>query len=241
VIQSRGLSYRHPGGALLRFPDVDVPQGAVLLLGGPSGSGKSTWLALAGALVRPAAGALLVAGQALHTLAPVAADAWRARAVGFLPQRLHLSPALTVAENLALAFWATGAVLDRTRIQRCLEALGIANLAHRKPGQLSGGQAQRAALARAVLQGPQVLLADEPTASLDDAAAADAVALLESTSRSQGATLVIATHDTRVAALLQPIVFGENGIQAMPIERMMLSKQEYFPGPDALACEGVGR
>lgn len=94
-----------------------------------------------------------------------------------------------------------------------LARLGVAKLAARLPAQLSGGQAQRVALARAVLLQPQVILADEPTASLDDAAAADAVGLLLATAQAQGATLVIATHDARVARLIPPLVDGQNGFQ----------------------------
>jgi putative ABC transport system ATP-binding protein len=121
-----------------------------------------------------------------------------------LPQKLHLSATLTVQQNLALVFWASGQPEYPARIHAALEALGVNDLAHRKPGQLSGGQAQRVALARAVLLKPQVILADEPTASLNDAAAADAVGLLLQTARAQGATLVIATHDARVSALIPP-------------------------------------
>lgn len=212
MICSQGLSYRYLQGPTLSFPDVDVAQGAVLLLNGPSGCGKSTWLALVAALVTPTTGTLTVAGQNLKGLDHVAADAWRARAIGFLPQKLHLSAALTVRQNLALAQWASGTGDKPAAITQALAALGITDLAGRKPAQLSGGQAQRAALARAVLLAPQVILVDEPTASLDDDAAADAVNLLLGTAQAQGATLVIATHDARVAALMPAnLVFSRVG------------------------------
>ena len=204
MIQTYNLGYTYPGGTSLSFPDVDIPQGTVLLLSGPSGCGKSTWLALVAALVAPTSGRLTVAGQKLDALKSVATDAWRARAIGFLPQRLHLSAALSVYQNLAMAQWAAGQPEDAKRIHAALHALGVQALAQRKPGHLSGGQAQRVALARAVLLQPQVLLVDEPTASLDDAAAADAVGLLLTTARAQNATLVIATHDARVARLVPP-------------------------------------
>ncbi len=213
MIATSQLSYRYPDGPTLVFPDVDVPQGAVLLLSGPSGSGKSTWLALAAALVAPTAGTLTVAGQDLNALKSVAADAWRAGAIGFLPQRLHLSAALSVYQNLAMAQWAAGQPEDAARVHAALQALGVQDLVLRKPGQLSGGQAQRVALARAVLLQPQVLLADEPTASLDDAAAADAVGLLLTTAKTHNATLVIATHDARVAALISPGSFSKISLQ----------------------------
>ena len=195
MIRTQGLAYAYAGGATLRFDDVTVPQGGVLLLKGPSGAGKSTWLALAAGLVAASHGQIEVAGQALTGAAP---DRWRARTIGFLPQKLHLSAALTVQDNLALAQWAAGQPEDAARIGQALAALGVAELARRKPAQLSGGQAQRVALARAVLLQPQVILADEPTASLDDAAAAQAAQLLAQVAGQQGATLVVASHDARL-------------------------------------------
>jgi putative ABC transport system ATP-binding protein len=214
VISTRQLAYQYPGGAELRFEDVEVAQGGVLLLRGASGSGKSTWLALAAGLLSPRGGDIAVAGQSLNALGRVASDAWRARTIGFLPQKLHLSAALTVHANLAIAQWAAGQAQDDARIREALTALGVQELAARKPAQLSGGQAQRVALARAVLLQPKVILADEPTASLDDDAARQAVELLQATAKQQGATLVIATHDSRVSANLdsqigfQPLFLG---------------------------------
>ncbi len=218
MISAQSLQYRYATGAPLEFPDVQVAQGAVLLVSGPSGCGKSTWLSLVAGLVRPTKGQLTVAGQAMEELTQVGADAWRARTVGFLPQKLHLSNALTVAQNLGLVYWAAGLALDAVHIARTLDELGVVELLARKPAQLSGGQAQRVALARAVLLQPQVLLADEPTASLDDDAAADAVRLLTDTARTHGATLVIATHDARVA--------HEIGLQRSNVVRVQLSKIE---------------
>lgn len=198
MIRTRSLRYAYAGGPDLSFRDVSVPQGGTLLLRGNSGTGKSTWLALAAGLLTPTAGEMVVAGQRLGDLSGAARDRWRSRQVGFLPQRLHLSQALTVAGNLGLAFYAAGLPEDGAAVQRALQALGVAELAHRRPAQLSGGQAQRVALARSVLMSPRVILADEPTASLDDVAAAGAVKLLRDAAARCDATLVIATHDRRV-------------------------------------------
>jgi putative ABC transport system ATP-binding protein len=214
VIRTQQLAYRYASGAELHFDDVEVPQGGVLLLRGASGSGKSTWLALAAALLAPGAGEITVAGQSVTALGKVAGDAWRARTIGFLPQKLHLSAALTVHGNLAMAQWAAGQAPDDARIREVLAALDVGELAARKPAQLSGGQAQRVALARAVLLQPKVILADEPTASLDDEAARQALALLQAAAQRHAATLVIATHDARVEAHLdsqigfQPLFVG---------------------------------
>ncbi len=202
MIVCRDLACQYPGGARLTFPDIAVPQGGVLLLRGRSGSGKSSWLALAAGLMAASEGEIEVAGQSLGALRPVQRDAWRARNVGFLPQKLHLSAALTVAGNLELVYFAAGLPPDALAIRAALQALGVGELAMRRPPQLSGGQVQRVALARAVLLQPRVLLADEPTASLDDVAAQDALALLQGTAQRCGATLVIATHDARVLRAL---------------------------------------
>ena len=220
MIRTRGLVYQYKKGPALAFADVDLPQGGVLLLAGASGSGKSTWLALVAALLQPTAGTLTVAGQILTDLQQMAADAWRASTVGFLPQKLHLSAALTVQQNLAMAQWAAGLVQDNARITAALQALDVAALAQRKPSQLSGGQAQRVALARAVLMAPRIILADEPTASLDDQSAADAVGLLQSTAHRHQATLVIATHDARVAALLQSGADGAAAVQCLRLQSL---------------------
>jgi putative ABC transport system ATP-binding protein len=202
VIRTRSLAFAYPGAPALRFPDADVPQGGTLLLQGRSGAGKSSWLALVAGLRTPSEGELTVAGQDLRALTGVARDHWRGRTIGFLPQKLHLSEALDVAANLSLAYFAAGLPADTARVRAALAALGVADLAHRRPSQLSGGQAQRVALARAVLLAPKVILADEPTASLDDEAAAAALALLREAAARCGATLVIATHDRRVREAL---------------------------------------
>lgn len=198
VIFTQALAFSYKGGPTLCFADIDVPQGAVLLLRGDSGTGKSTWLALSAGLLTPGSGSITVAGQHLNALGKVKSDAWRARTIGFLPQKLHLSAALTVYGNLAMAQWAAGQGENPAQITNALAALDVQTLAGRKPHQLSGGQAQRVALARAVLIKPKVILADEPTASLDDQAAAASLNLLRDTAAREGATLVIATHDARV-------------------------------------------
>jgi putative ABC transport system ATP-binding protein len=211
MIRTHQLGFRHPAGPELSFADVAVAQGGLLLLRGASGSGKSTWLALAAGLLTASSGQITVANQSMQTLGRLASDAWRAKNIGFLPQKLHLSAALTVYENLAMAQWAADQPQDDDTLRHALAALDVVHLAQRKPAQLSGGQAQRIALARAVLLLPKVLLADEPTASLDDDAAAAALTLLRQTAERTGATLVIATHDNRVAVFFS----GHGNLQTL--------------------------
>jgi putative ABC transport system ATP-binding protein len=234
MIFTHQLSYRYPKAtatkSLLNFPDVDIQQGDSLVLRGNSGSGKSTWLALLAGLLTPQQGELTVAGQRLNGLSNSARDAWRANNLGFLPQKLHLSEALTVAENLQLAYFAAGLPVQaaaKKHIEAALAALEVAAFSHRKPSTLSGGQAQRVALARAVLLSPKIILADEPTASLDDDAASAALSLLQASAARCNATLVIATHDFRVAAALKTaktLEFGKNSAEICIQPAYLLTK-----------------
>lgn len=198
MLAIKGLRHRYSGAPELSFPDVVAPQGAVVRIAGPSGSGKSTLLALLAGLLTVQAGQVEVAGADLAAMDGRARDAWRGAVLGFVPQRLHLSESLSVGQNLALPYIAAGVAVDTARIDTVLHRLGLDGLQVRRPSALSVGQAQRVALARAVLRHPRVLLADEPTAHLDDDTAQEALALLAELAAEQGATLVVATHDRRV-------------------------------------------
>jgi putative ABC transport system ATP-binding protein len=213
AIASQGLQFQYPQGRSLGFADVALPARGTLLVQGPSGAGKSTWLALIAGLLTPQCGSLAVLGQNLAAMRTAQRDAWRGRNLGFLPQRLHLSPLLSVAHNLRLVYFALGLPPDDAAIQQQLAQLGVADLARRMPAELSGGQAQRVALARALLLQPRLIVADEPTASLDDEAAEQSLHLLQSSAKAQGASLVLATHDARVQAFFQ----HEQGLQVLKI------------------------
>jgi len=206
VLDIRDLSITYAAGPTLRFPDLHVAQGGQVLLGGPSGSGKSTLLALLAGLLRPATGVLRVGSADLARLGSRQIDAWRGREIGFVPQRLHLSAGLSVAHNLELPWLAAGEPVERRRVGELVERLGLVGLAARRPHELSLGQAQRVALARALARRPRVLLADEPTAHLDDDAARGALALMADAAAAEGATLVVATHDRRVEAVLDEAI-----------------------------------
>jgi putative ABC transport system ATP-binding protein len=204
MLQISNLRYRYPNAsrAQLSVPAFSLAAGAHAIILGPSGCGKSTLLHLLAAILTPQEGELHVAGTDLKTLSPRAADAWRGSTVGFLPQKLALVPSLTVRENLLLPAYANGRTADRTRADALLDALGLADKAGAKPHQLSQGQQQRVAIARAMFNHPALLLADEPTANLDDIACAAVIRLLTAQASAGGASLVIATHDARVLAAL---------------------------------------
>jgi putative ABC transport system ATP-binding protein len=199
VLQLRGLTHRFRQGPALVFPDFDATAGERVLLGGPSGSGKSTLIALCAGLLTPQAGELQVAGLDLMRATPAARAAWRGASLGVVPQRLHLSASLSVSENLAMPFVSVGLPIDHQRVRSLLGALDLIALAQRRPHELSVGQAQRVALARALVRRPALLLVDEPTANLDDDAVAAVLASIDRCAGEAGATVLIATHDLRVA------------------------------------------
>lgn len=202
MIKASGVSMSWPSGERLGFPDVSLPTGQTLLLRGPSGSGKSTWLALVSGLLTPTEGELIVGEQPLWRLTQAQRDAWRSITIGFLPQGGRLSPALSVEDNLALVAFASGRMPNPEFQASLVRRLGLQRLMRQRPHELSGGQVLRVALARALWLQPSLILADEPTASLDDDHADEAMALLQEHAGECSRTLVVATHDQRAVQAL---------------------------------------
>jgi putative ABC transport system ATP-binding protein len=192
------LRHAYNGTEVLTVPAWRAEQGAHWLVIGPSGCGKTTLVHILGGILRPVAGRVSVAGQDLLALRPAALDRFRGQHVGIVLQRLHLMPSLSVLKNLLLAQYLAGITQDAARAREVLSSVEVADKANAYPHELSFGQAQRVAVARAVVNRPKLLLADEPTSNLDDARCAQAYALLESQAHACGATLVIATHDQRI-------------------------------------------
>ncbi|MFH8440072.1 ABC transporter ATP-binding protein [Streptomyces sp. NPDC018026] len=195
--------------------DLDVPAGQTLAVTGPSGCGKSTLLQLLGGLDRPSEGEVWLGGRRIDDLGERALARLRRRAVGFVFQDFHLMDELTAAENVELPALLAGAAprTARRRADGLLERVGLADRARHLPSALSGGQRQRAAIARALVNEPQVILADEPTGNLDSAATHDVLRLFDEL-RAAGQTLVLVTHDERVAATADRVVSLRDGAVA---------------------------
>ncbi|MFQ6009312.1 MAG: ABC transporter ATP-binding protein [Candidatus Zixiibacteriota bacterium] len=181
--------------------NVEIPQGEFLALMGPSGSGKTTLLNLIAGIDRPSSGRVVVAGKDLSRLSEGALARWRSQNIGFVFQLYNLMPVLTAFENVELPLLLTK--LNRSERRRQVEtALSIVGLRDRMkhyPNQLSGGQEQRVAIARAIVTDPTVLLADEPTGDLDKQSAAEIMELLSRLNNEFNKTIIVVTHDPRVA------------------------------------------
>ena len=194
----QNLKHAYNGIEVLSVPAWQVEQGSQWLVLGPSGSGKTTLLHILAGILQPAAGSVSIAGQDLTALRPAELDRFRGQRIGIVLQRLHLLPSLTVMDNLLLAQYLAGLAQDGTRVREVLASLDVGDKADAYPHELSFGQAQRVAVARAVVNRPRLLLADEPTSNLDDERCTQAYGLLVSQARACDATLVVATHDQRI-------------------------------------------
>jgi putative ABC transport system ATP-binding protein len=198
ALRVQGLVQAFGPRTVLDLPEWTARPGRHSLVVGPSGSGKSTLLHLIAGLLKPTRGRIEVAGEEITALAPAELDAFRGKKIGIVLQRLHLIRALTVRDNLRLAQSLAGLQVDAERVDYLLSELGIAALATARPSRLSEGEAQRLAIARAVINHPAMILADEPTSALDDTNCATMLALLRGQADASGATLLIATHDHRL-------------------------------------------
>jgi len=192
-----------PTVTVLKGVDLTVETGRRIAIVGPSGCGKSTLLNLIGALDRPTAGRVRLEGRDLAGLDDRTLARIRNRKIGFVFQLHHLLPQLTVLENVLVPTLGLDGrrdpQADQARAEALLERVGLAECAHHRPAQLSGGQRQRAAVVRALINEPRLLLADEPTGSLDQASAETTAELLVELNRTDGLTLIVVTHSTALA------------------------------------------
>jgi putative ABC transport system ATP-binding protein len=218
VIELQGVHKTYRLGAhtvpALRGVDLAVRPGELVALTGPSGSGKSTILNLAGLIDVPDAGTVRLRGQAVDARDEAAATALRRDAIGFIFQGFNLVPVMTVADNVDYPLFLAGvtAVERRARVAAALDAVGLREHAGHRPDALSGGQRQRVAIARALVKRPRLVIADEPTASLDSATATQMLDLMRELGHRDGAAFLIATHDERLTRRCDRVIALRDGV-----------------------------
>jgi putative ABC transport system ATP-binding protein len=215
MISVSSLSMRLTSGGravdVLTDVSLEVPTGQFVAIAGPSGSGKSTLLGLIAGLDQPTGGRIEVAGVTITGLDEDALARFRGDHVGYVFQSFHLIPTLTALENVAVPLELAGAADAAARAAALLGDVGLAERAHHYPVQLSGGEQQRVAVARALARRPRLLLADEPTGNLDSATGKQIIELLVGANRRLGSTLVLVTHDAALAAHADRVITLHDG------------------------------
>jgi len=198
MLTTRNISFSYNGERNFRFPDIELLNGQELLILGESGIGKTTLLHIIAGLLPPTHGSIELEGKKLYQLSTKQLDKFRGQNIGIVFQHAHFINSLTVGENLQLIQHLAGNRQDTSVIKRVLNSLDIANKFNSKPFQLSQGEQQRASIALAIINNPNLILADEPTSSLDDKNCTKVVDLLRKQASLTQAKLIIITHDNRL-------------------------------------------
>lgn len=197
MLQTTNISFRHPSSKTFTIQDLALSGGDELLILGKSGSGKTTVLNILGGLLPPDQGEVIIDGVSIYGLRGAALDQFRGKNIGIVFQKPHLLKPLSVEDNIRLANFFVGEG-NQDKVTHLLQELGISSKKDAKVSTLSEGEAQRVSIARALANRPKIILADEPTASLDDENAQIVIGLLQSQAKKLNAVLIIVTHDQRV-------------------------------------------
>lgn len=198
MITIENLSFGYSDRKILSIAKMEIKEKQHLMILGKSGSGKTTLLHILGGLLNPMQGRIMIDGTDVYQLSETKRDKYRGQHIGLVFQKAHLIAALSVEDNLLLAQYLSGTTQDKTRIAEVLKSLNLNEKGQSKVKSLSQGEQQRVTIARALLNRPKLLLADEPTASLDDDNAIAVITLLKQQAEINNASLIIATHDQRV-------------------------------------------
>lgn len=198
MIATTGITFSYQKEQVFHMPDIFCQAGNTILITGNSGKGKTTYLHILAGLLRPSSGKIEIDKKEITELSESKLDKYRGKNIGVVFQKPHFIEAFSVLENLEMASWLATGKKHSKRAKDLLFKLGVADQGNKLPSQLSVGQQQRVSIARALMNEPKVLLADEPTSSLDDANAEIVIKLLEDLSKEYKAALIIVTHDTRI-------------------------------------------
>lgn len=214
TVNNVGRVFKTPGGDFTALSDItaQIPEGKLAILKGHSGSGKTTLLNIIGALDKPSTGFVTIDGRNLNGLSERALDNIRRKQLGFVFQSVSLIPSLTAYQNVEFSLRMAGIRKERKkRVEECLKMVGLLSRANHMPAEMSGGEQQRVAIARAMAHKPRIILADEPTAELDSAMAAEVTRLFKELTRNEGITVIMTTHDVGLMDAGDLIIELEDG------------------------------
>lgn len=206
MLKTKDVHFSYSQKMSFHFPDIYCPVGDALLITGASGKGKTTLLHLLAGILTPASGEIKIGNINIAGLSGKRLDEFRGKKIGIVFQQSHFVQSLTVMENILLAAWLSGNKLDTERANALLDKLNMGEQADKKTSKLSQGQQQRVSIARALMNRPSVILADEPTSSLDDEHCIKVATLLSEQARSANTALVIVTHDQRLKDIFQRMI-----------------------------------
>ena len=207
MISTSQLTYSYPGQPAMVFPDIKCQPGEHILLLGPSGVGKTTLLHLLGGILSPSKGEIMIGNVGLHKMRGRQLDQFRGAHIGLIFQKPHFIKSITAIENLLLTQSLSGTPLSKSHALQLMDRLSIAPKANSKTFSMSTGEQQRLAIARALINKPEIILADEPSSALDDDNCFKMITLLQQVANENNANLIIVTHDSRIKELFDKKIY----------------------------------